>query len=156
MDNYINKADSVFNCMDDLFSRVCIGEIEIILADNLKADIGNDKYSGKHSALETNHQVAITAHILKFLRSLPSELSSISLNDSEHLKSIQNEFDRFDYEHSDSIIMSGLKSWIYQDDDLLNACIEYAFEISSAYNQALSLLKICWTYYSDKKGGAVC
>lgn len=145
------QENVVFECMDDFFSRMELRYLENVLRDNLKADMGNDNASGKHSASETNHQVVHTASILQFLRALPAELSNVNTNDIEQLKTIQNRFHEFDYDSAYDVIFRGLGAWIFQDEDLENACIEYVLKIAKVYNEARELLEMCWEYYQSKR-----
>jgi len=155
-------ANVAFGFVKEFFYRIDMKSIENVLRDNLKADMGNDNSSGKHSAFETNHQVGNTVTILQFLRTFPAQLSTINVNENEALKEIQNRFHQFDYEKADIIICDGLKAWIYQDEDQENACIEYAFRISKVYNEARELLEMCWDFCElqkntiVQKGGAKC
>lgn len=158
----ITHQDGAFVCMHTLFSNDFIEILEEVLRDNLKADVGNDKLAGKHSAFETEDHVRKTIAILKFLRSFPQELSEILINEADkELLLIQEAFDAFSYEAAETIITDGLRAWIYQEDDQDTACIEYVLRISTVYNQASLLLKMCSdyyepisvVYYASKKGG---
>ena len=152
---------SGFECMHELFSQIWIESIEEVLRDNLRSDMGSDRLSGKHTAIETQSQVFHTVLILRFLRTFPLYLGAIYVANDEPLKLIQNAFDKFSYEEADEIIFRGLNAWIYQDEDIENACIEYALEISTVYYKARVILKMCWDYYQPilpvyyeaKKGG---
>jgi hypothetical protein len=138
---------TAYRCMKDFFTAVDIISIEETLTDCLKGDMGNDKDSGKHNPMITGHQVGTVELILRFLRMLPVELSGIYIKDDKALKEIQDAFSAFDYENFDVIIFSGLKSWIYQDEDVDNSCISYALKISKAYSNVLDIIKKCWSYY---------
>lgn len=143
----ISDMDLVKVALIDVFSEIGISNIENDLRDILKADIGNDFGTGKHLHIDIGHKLRTITLVLAFLRKFPVLLRSLDPSDLPELNYIQKTFGEIDYDEVEEVFFGGLNQWIYQDDEIETACIDFIYRISGLYKSVINLLRLCNDFY---------
>lgn len=148
--NQVAAVEEFQKLIANYFQVNSLADINRILIEMISAAIGPDSSTGKHAPIDianTLHYVRNTINLIAKTKDLANQESLQHYADKliYQISSVN----RFDVDHLNDLLFSGLDAYIYQDEGFEGATLNFSTEITHAYKIIYDWLAECDAWYKS-------
>lgn len=148
--NQVAAVNEFQKLIADYFQVNSLANINRILIEMISAAIGPDSSTGKHAPIDianTLYYVRNTINLIAKTKDLANQESLQHYADKliYQISSVN----RFDVDHLNDLLFSGLDAYIYKDEGFEGATLNFSTEITYAYKIIYDWLAECDAWYKS-------